>query len=81
MRNGGNLGTYSMKRFTFYRLSARVVKQIFSRNCNKKPMLGAYFSGWDEIGTRRGKQQHAIVPWQNHETVHVMDALAQWSSK
>jgi hypothetical protein len=45
MRNGGNLGTYSMKRFTFYRLSARVVKQILSNNCNKKPMLGAYFEG------------------------------------
>jgi hypothetical protein len=35
--------TYSMKRFTFYRLWARVVKQIFSTNYNKKPMLGAYF--------------------------------------
>jgi hypothetical protein len=45
MRNGGNLGTYSMKRFTFYRLWARVVKQILSKNCYKKPMLGAYFEG------------------------------------
>ena len=39
------LGTYSMKRFTFYSLSATVVKQIFSMNCHKKPMLGAYFEG------------------------------------
>ena len=43
MRNGGNLGTYSMKRFTFYPLSTRVVKQIFSKNYGKNPMLGAYF--------------------------------------
>jgi hypothetical protein len=37
------LGTYSMKRFTFYPLCTRVVKQIFSKNYGKKPMLGAYF--------------------------------------
>jgi hypothetical protein len=32
-----------MKRFTFYRFSDRVVKQIFSKKYHKKPMLGAYF--------------------------------------
>jgi hypothetical protein len=54
MRNVGNLGTHSMKRFTFYRLLDRVVKQIFSKKCYKKPMLGAYFEDQDGIGTRRG---------------------------
>ena len=56
------LGTHSMKRFTFYRLSAKLVKQILWKNCSKKPMLGAYFEGQDGIGTRREGQLHAIVP-------------------
>jgi len=70
------LDTYSMKRFTFYPLSTRVVKQIFSKNYGKNPMLGAYFEDWDGIGTRRREKLHAIVLSQNHETVHAIAAAA-----
>ena len=33
-------------------------------------MLGAYFEDSDGIGTLRGEKLQAIIPLENHETVH-----------